>query len=217
MLKDAFRQKRVTVERSFAQDLPPANVDGDKMRQVFLNLLRNAFEAVEEGGRISVALGRRPGRRAGASVIRISDNGCGIPEKDWENIFEPFFTTKSSGFGLGPGQRPEDRRTARRHRSRSPRSGERGAPSSSPCPARRDNEIHSDHRGRRARQPDRGLPPGPEGLRGRHRRRRGERHRPLPRRSAPTSSSSTSGSPTPTAWTSSGGSGRSGGSRSSSS
>ncbi len=101
MLKDAFRQKRVTVERSFAQGLPPANVDGDKMRQVFLNLLRNAFEAVEEGGRISVALGGASGPGGGTYVIRVSDNGCGIPEKDWENIFEPFFTTKSIGFGLG--------------------------------------------------------------------------------------------------------------------
>jgi signal transduction histidine kinase len=101
MLKDAFRQKRVTVERSYAQGLPPANVDGDRLRQVFLNLLRNAFEAVEEGGRISVALGSSGGTEMGAYVIRVSDSGCGIPEKDWENIFEPFFTTKSSGFGLG--------------------------------------------------------------------------------------------------------------------
>ncbi len=101
MLKDSFHQKRVTVERSFAQGLPPANIDGDRMRQVFLNLLRNAFEAVEEGGRISVVLGSAEGPDGGTYVVRISDNGCGIPEKDRENIFEPFFTTKSSGFGLG--------------------------------------------------------------------------------------------------------------------
>jgi len=101
MLRDSFHQKRVTVERSFAQGLPPANIDGDRMRQVFLNLLRNAFEAVEEGGRISVALGSAEGPDGGTYVVRISDNGCGIPEKDRENIFEPFFTTKSSGFGLG--------------------------------------------------------------------------------------------------------------------
>ncbi len=102
MFRDAFRGKRVTVERSFAQGLPPANVDGDKMRQVFLNLFRNALEAVDEGGRISVTLGSVavPGG-GGTYVIRVSDNGCGIPEKDWETIFEPFFTTKSSGFGLG--------------------------------------------------------------------------------------------------------------------
>lgn len=101
MLKDAFRQKSVKVERSFAQGLPPANIDGDKMRQVFLNLLRNAFEAVEEGGRISIVLGSVGEPGGGMYVVRISDNGCGIPEKDRENIFEPFFTTKSSGFGLG--------------------------------------------------------------------------------------------------------------------
>ncbi len=71
------------------------------MRQVFLNLIRNSWEAVEEGGRIKIAAtlsGDGPDRRI---RVRVSDNGCGIPEKDWENIFEPFFTTKASGFGLG--------------------------------------------------------------------------------------------------------------------
>ena len=101
MLKDSFRQKRVTVEKSYAQGLPPANVDGDRLRQVFLNLLRNAFEAVDEGGRISVSLAAGGGEEGRTYLVRISDNGAGIPEKDRENIFEPFFTTKSSGFGLG--------------------------------------------------------------------------------------------------------------------
>jgi signal transduction histidine kinase len=91
----------VTVEKSYAQGLPPANVDGDRLRQVFLNLLRNAFEAVDEGGRISVSLAAGGGEEGRTYLVRISDNGAGIPEKDRENIFEPFFTTKSSGFGLG--------------------------------------------------------------------------------------------------------------------
>ena len=72
------------------------------MRQVFLNVLRNACEAVEDGGTdqpLGLPGGQR--RRAAKIRVRISDNGCGIPEKDWENIFEPFFTTKPSGFGLG--------------------------------------------------------------------------------------------------------------------
>jgi signal transduction histidine kinase len=101
ILKDAFRQRRVTVEKSYAQGLPPANVDGDRLRQVFLNLLRNAFEAVDEGGRISVSLAAGGGTEGRTYIVRISDNGPGIPEKDRDNIFEPFFTTKSSGFGLG--------------------------------------------------------------------------------------------------------------------
>jgi len=100
MMRDAFREKRIVLERSYAEELPPVQVDGDRMRQALLSVLRNALEAVEEGGRIAVALslaGSDPERIR----ICISDNGCGIAEKDWEMIFEPFFTTKPTGFGLG--------------------------------------------------------------------------------------------------------------------
>ncbi len=101
MLRDVFRQKNVIVEKACAPGLPAANVDGDKIRQVFLNVLQNACEAVDEGGRIAVSIfqGREGGIRR--LQVRISDNGVGIPEKDWENIFEPFYSTKASGCGLG--------------------------------------------------------------------------------------------------------------------
>ena len=101
MIKDSMAEKGIIVEKTYAGDLPPILVDGDKIRQVFLNVLRNAEEAVEPGGRVTIVLdtveaeGRRKVR------IRISDNGPGIPEKDRDNIFEPFFTTKPTGFGLG--------------------------------------------------------------------------------------------------------------------
>jgi signal transduction histidine kinase len=101
MVKDAFREKKIVLEQNYAENLPPVLADGDKMRQVFWNVLRNAQEAVEEGGKVSLTLslaGRDGGKRI---KIRISDNGCGIPEKDWDMIFEPFFTTKPTGFGLG--------------------------------------------------------------------------------------------------------------------
>ena len=100
MMRDAFREKRIVLERCYADDLPQVLVDGDRLRQVLLSVLRNALEAVDEGGRIAVGLslaGGQPNR----IQIRVSDNGCGIPEKDWEMIFEPFFTTKPTGFGLG--------------------------------------------------------------------------------------------------------------------
>ncbi len=100
MMRDAFREKRIVLERSFAENLPLIQVDGDRMRQVLLNLLRNALEAVDEGGRIAVALSLADGKPERIR-IRVSDNGCGIPERDWEMIFEPFFTTKPTGFGLG--------------------------------------------------------------------------------------------------------------------
>jgi signal transduction histidine kinase len=101
MVKDAFREKKIVLEQNYAENLPPVLADGDKIRQVFWNVLRTAHEAVGEGGKISLTIAQA-GSEAGKRVkIRISDNGCGIAEKDWEVIFEPFFTTKPSGFGLG--------------------------------------------------------------------------------------------------------------------
>lgn len=101
VLADAFREKRIALERRVEDGLPDVPVDGDKMRQVFLNVLRNALEATPSGGRVKVTVARAEGAAAGMIRVRVSDNGCGIPEKDWENIFEPFYSTKSTGFGLG--------------------------------------------------------------------------------------------------------------------
>jgi signal transduction histidine kinase len=101
LLSGRFQEKRIAVEKKIDDKLPEILVDGDKMRQVVLNVLRNAVEAVDEGGRVKIAA-TMAGEGATRRVrIRVSDNGCGIPEKDWDNIFEPFFTTKPSGFGLG--------------------------------------------------------------------------------------------------------------------
>jgi signal transduction histidine kinase len=100
-VEDCFRQKKITVERKIDGNLPDVLVDGDKMRQVFLNVLSNACEAMDDGGKITLAVGLAGDGRRKKIRVRISDNGCGIPDKDWDNIFEPFFTTKPSGFGLG--------------------------------------------------------------------------------------------------------------------
>lgn len=100
-LAESLRLKKVNVEKTAACDLPAVLVDADKMRQVFLNILHNAWEAVDEGGRINVDLSCITEDGVGKVRIKISDNGIGIPEKDWENIFEPFYTTKPSGIGLG--------------------------------------------------------------------------------------------------------------------
>ncbi len=101
MIRGSLKLKKVHLERDVEKDLPHVLVDGDKLRQVFLNILHNACESVNEGGKIKISLshlGESDGRKA---KIEISDNGIGIPEKDWENIFEPFYTTKSTGIGLG--------------------------------------------------------------------------------------------------------------------
>ena len=76
-------------------------VDADKLRQVILNILRNSCEAVEPGGRIHISVDRVDTPSGPRLRTEISDNGRGVPRKDWENVFEPFYTTKASGIGLG--------------------------------------------------------------------------------------------------------------------
>jgi two-component system sensor kinase FixL len=77
----------------------PLFVEGDpsKLKQVFLNLVKNAMEAMENGGSLTI----RSRRIAGRVEISISDNGPGIQPKDRDKLFTPFFTTKRQGTGLG--------------------------------------------------------------------------------------------------------------------
>jgi two-component system, LuxR family, sensor kinase FixL len=77
----------------------PLFVEGDpeKLKQVFLNLVKNAIEALGKGGRLAI----RSKRLADQVEISISDNGSGIQPKDQAKLFTPFFTTKQRGTGLG--------------------------------------------------------------------------------------------------------------------
>jgi signal transduction histidine kinase len=101
VVRDVLAQRKIAVEKTCAEDLPPVLADGDKMRQVFLNVLRNAHEALPSGGKISIACDAVRVHGRTMVRVRIADNGPGIPDKDRPNIFEPFFTTKPFGFGLG--------------------------------------------------------------------------------------------------------------------
>jgi len=103
MIRNTLKLKDVELTKEFQERLPQVLVDGDKIRQVLLNILHNACEAVDKGGKITIALSLLKGRRGQKVRIRISDNGPGIPKKERENIFEPFYTTKSTGIGLGLG------------------------------------------------------------------------------------------------------------------
>ncbi|UUZ86774.1 hypothetical protein LJK88_20965 [Paenibacillus sp. P26] len=72
-------------------------MDQDKMLQLLLNLVKNAFEAIPEQGIVSIRLSLAD-RDA---ILEIQDNGKGIPESELDKIFIPFYTTKDSGTGLG--------------------------------------------------------------------------------------------------------------------
>ncbi len=83
----------------------PAQVDQDQMKQVFWNLAVNAFDAMPEGGQLTITTGCRQvdaaGRKAEVVEVSFQDTGEGISKKNLGKIFLPFFTTKRRGSGLG--------------------------------------------------------------------------------------------------------------------
>ncbi|HEX5773763.1 MAG TPA: ATP-binding protein [Geomobilimonas sp.] len=93
--RECERQK---VELGFVPTLLPSfPFDGEKVKQSLLNIVKNALEAMPEGGRIEV----RTGLHEGMAAITVADSGPGIPAEDIPLIFEPFFTRKGAGTGLG--------------------------------------------------------------------------------------------------------------------
>jgi two-component system nitrogen regulation sensor histidine kinase NtrY len=75
----------------------PVKLDRTQMEQVFVNVLKNAMEAIEEDGSITVRFGRQNSRQ----FVVIEDTGCGIPPSVKANLFTPFFSTKGNGQGIG--------------------------------------------------------------------------------------------------------------------
>lgn len=87
---------RVTLD--VAPNLPDVWGGESQLRQALLNLVRNAMEAMPEGGALTLRLGQTD---QGELELRVSDTGSGIPEAVMTKIFDPFFTTKEKGTGLG--------------------------------------------------------------------------------------------------------------------
>ena len=87
----------VEVTITMPPELPAVFVDPDKIGQVLGNLITNAFQAMPDGGRLTVRA-----RDEGDKVsLSITDTGCGISKENMKNIFEPLFTTRARGIGLG--------------------------------------------------------------------------------------------------------------------
>jgi nitrogen fixation/metabolism regulation signal transduction histidine kinase len=93
----------VTVETELSPDLPPVSADANQMRGVISNLVKNAVEAMWEGGRLTVRTSVVAGGLGGVTRARmeIADTGPGIPDEIRDKIFDPYFTTKAKGTGLG--------------------------------------------------------------------------------------------------------------------
>jgi len=96
MIASDAEKESVAITVNLKDDLLVAG-ERDELEQVFLNLLRNAFQSMPEGGRLQVSM--RAEKRAVA--VEICDTGHGIPVGDWSRIFTPFMTTRARGTGLG--------------------------------------------------------------------------------------------------------------------
>ncbi len=79
------------------QELPPIPYDFDRIKQVLINLIENAIEAMPEGGKLTI----KTYRDGAWVVVVVEDTGKGIPPEELEKVFDPFFTTKARGTGLG--------------------------------------------------------------------------------------------------------------------
>jgi signal transduction histidine kinase len=96
-LEKEGQRKGISFKRSFDENLPYAAIEESRLRQVLLNIIRNSFEAMPDGGCIEISTGRHKNE----VEISVGDNGLGIPREYQKRIFEPFFTTKDIGTGLG--------------------------------------------------------------------------------------------------------------------
>jgi two-component system NtrC family sensor kinase len=99
LFEPQIRDKSIVLEVGLESELPEVRGHRGKLQQVLLNLLSNARDAVEGGGRIAVRTIHRDGR----VVLEVVDDGVGIAESDLQRIFDPFFTTKGRGKGTGLG------------------------------------------------------------------------------------------------------------------
>ena len=91
----------VKIETQIQPDLPRIRGDKQQLKQVFLNLILNALDAVEKEGNIKINVKKADSPKFLA--VQVEDNGCGIPAHILPNIFDPFFTTKGPGKGTGLG------------------------------------------------------------------------------------------------------------------
>jgi two-component system nitrogen regulation sensor histidine kinase GlnL len=107
--QQTIREAAVEVKKNFDPSLPAIHGDRDKLTQVFLNLVKNALQAMDGRGCLTITTRmetdfhiREQGKSRGKLIrVDIEDNGPGIEEENLPHIFAPFFTTKNNGTGLG--------------------------------------------------------------------------------------------------------------------
>ncbi len=103
LIKHHPKFKRLEISRELDEALPPIYGNEAQLKQVFIAIISNAFDAMGEQGRLRIRSGRYDHKGGCCVGVEFIDNGCGIPAEDIPKIFEPFFTTKPFGQGTGLG------------------------------------------------------------------------------------------------------------------
>jgi len=105
LMNTELSKSNIEVIKLYGEDIPEIVADSEQLKQVFMNIVLNAIQAMPEGGNLTIITGTEQESMGGDTLsfvaIKFEDTGCGIPEKDLNNLFNPFFTTKSGGSGLG--------------------------------------------------------------------------------------------------------------------
>jgi len=96
-LKPQLDASKIIVRFSKDKGLPPFLLDRERLYYAFMNLIKNALEAMPSGGSVKIALTHKQN----CAAVTITDTGCGIAEKDLGRIFDIYYTTKPEGAGLG--------------------------------------------------------------------------------------------------------------------
>jgi PAS domain S-box-containing protein len=96
-LENEIRDRNILVEQELRSDLPLLEVDRNQLKQAFYNVIKNAFQAMQQDGLLSI----RTDLENDWVAITFADSGGGISQESMSKIFEPYFTTKASGTGLG--------------------------------------------------------------------------------------------------------------------
>lgn len=105
LFEERLKETQVSIVKTLDPSLPLLPLDPHQMKQVIVNLILNAVDAMPEGGVLEVATGVETHNSAPLSlktaVLEIRDHGVGIQEQDLNNVLDPFFSTKENGTGLG--------------------------------------------------------------------------------------------------------------------
>jgi len=101
LLRGQLEQSQTAVHYSVEDEAPYVAIEDSQLKQLFLNILQNALEAMGSGGAINIRIARTQSPGPSWILLEVSDTGPGMSESVRGHIFEPFFTTKPTGSGLG--------------------------------------------------------------------------------------------------------------------